>query len=172
MTRIATSIRMLFLGLAALGIPFTASATEFTWQDTTGAVHSLQEYHGQPLILHFWATWCPPCRAELPELALWRSSHPDVLIIPISLDENPHAAAQFLKKHKFDLSANRGTNRQAIQLGVRGLPSSFLVNENSEITRRFLGAQAWRNPVFSREILHQLKKEKPETSSILAENNL
>jgi len=161
---------MLFLGLAALGIPFTASAAEFTWQDTTGAVHSLQEHHGQPLMLHFWATWCPPCRAELPELTLWRSSHPDVLIIPVSLDEDSHAAAQFLKQHGLNLPANRSTNRQAIQLGVRGLPSSFLVNKNSEITRRFLGAQAWNNPAFSQGILHQLKKVEPETPPVLADN--
>ncbi len=164
MTQPTSSIHMLFICIAILCMPLGASAAELEWHDSSGALHSLKEYDGQPLMLHFWATWCPPCRAELPELAIWRSTHPEAVIIPISLDENPSTVVQFLKQNGLDLPANIGTNQQAIQLGVRGLPSSFLVAGNGKITRRFLGAQAWTDPAFSRKILRALKKASPQNA--------
>jgi len=150
-------IRFLIIILAGLSIPLTAFAADFQWQDSKGETHSLKDYHGQPLLLHFWATWCPPCRSELPELVEWRRQHPEVIFIPISLDENPAAARQYLQQYQLELTDNRGDNREAMQLGVRGLPSTFVIAGDSEIKLRLLGAQPWGDEAFSSALLEGLR---------------
>jgi len=149
-------LRVLFLILAGLIMPLTATAADFHWQDARGASHSLKEYAGQPLILHFWATWCPPCRAELPQLAAWKKEHPNITMLPVSLDEQPDVAIAYLKSQGISLPANTGDTGAAMQLGVRGLPSTFIIAANGEIEQRYIGAQSWRNHAFSDIILDKL----------------
>jgi len=151
--------RILLLILAALTTLQTASAVDFQWQDGKGANHSLKDYDGRPLLLHFWASWCPPCRSELPELAAWRRQHPDIVLIPVSLDENPVTARQYLQQHQLQLAANTSDERMAMQLGVRGLPSTFVIAGNGEVKRRLLGAQGWGDEAFSSSLLEELTNQ-------------
>jgi len=134
-------------------------AAEFQWIDDSGAPHSLSEYKGQPLLLHFWASWCPPCRSELPELVAWRRQHPEVVLIPVSLDESPATGRQYLQQHQLQLAANSGDERMAMQLGVRGLPSTLVIAGNGEVKRRLLGAQAWGDETFSSSLLEELTNQ-------------
>ena len=149
-------IRFLLIILAALSMPLTAFSADFQWQDIKGESHSLKDHDGQPLLLHFWASWCPPCLSELPELVEWRRQHPDVVFIPVSLDKNPAVARQYLQQHQLQMAANSGDNREAMQLGVRGLPSTFMVAGDSEIRLRLLGAQPWGDEAFSSALLEKL----------------
>lgn len=64
-------------------------APDFTLPDLQGASWTLSEHTGdQPVVLNFWATWCGPCRAEIPEFNRFAQSHPDVEVVGISVDRN------------------------------------------------------------------------------------
>ena len=76
---------MLLLLLLAPGI---ATADSFRWVDDGGKLHSLEEYRDKAVIVHIWATWCSPCRSEMPELSAWLQAHPDVIFLPVSVDES------------------------------------------------------------------------------------
>ena len=76
-----------------------ARAPEFTLPDLKQQIFHLADFHGQVIVLAFWATWCPPCRAEMPTFTnLQRKlSAKGVMVIPVAVDE-PAKASNFLKK--------------------------------------------------------------------------
>ncbi len=137
-----------------------AHAVQYSWYDGKGVAHSLREFSGKPVILHFWASWCGPCRKELPELAVWRAQHLDVPFVAISLDQNVADARNYLNQQHLPFPLLVGSMNDAMQLGIRGLPTTLIINKNGEITQRLLGSQPWGNAEFSREILMAMEPQK------------
>jgi len=133
-----------------------AHAVQYEWYDGKGAAHSLKEFQGKPVILHFWATWCTPCRKELPELAAWRAQHPKVPFAAISLDQSISDAGNYLNQQHLPFPALVGNMNSAMQLGVRGLPTTIIIGKDGKIRQRLLGAQSWGNGEFSRAILSKV----------------
>jgi len=144
-----------FLAALFLAAP-PAQAVQYEWYDGKGVAHSLREFSGKPVILHFWASWCGPCKRELPELAVWRARHPDVPFAAISLDRNMADAKAYLNQHRLPFAALVGDMSGAMQLGVRGLPTTIVIGEDGKIRQRLLGSQPWQNEEFSREILSEV----------------
>jgi len=130
-----------------------AHAAQYKWHDNNGVTHSLKEFSGEPIILHFWASWCAPCRKELPELAIWRAQHPKAAFAAISLDQNLADARNYLNQQHLPFPPLVGNMNEAMQLGVRGLPTTIVIGEDGKIRQRLLGIQSWENDAFSRDIL-------------------
>jgi len=135
-----------------------AQATELQWLDHGGKMHSLEEYKGKAVLVHFWASWCGPCRHEMPLLTAWLKKHPDVTIIPVSLDDNMEDAQHFLSENHFDLPAQLTDSSQAMALGARGLPTTLLLAADGSITARQIGALPWDEKEFSDTVLGMLKE--------------
>ena len=72
----------------------------FTLKSVEGERYNLSELKGRTVVLNFWATWCGPCRFELPFLARWATSHPDVLVLGIAVDRELESVRAFLNKKK------------------------------------------------------------------------
>lgn len=110
-----------------------------------GKQHSLQEWTNKPLLLNFWATWCTPCRKEMPELALWQNefSGQNLQIIGIAIDE-ADSVKQFLKtvpvNYPILLAPDTGTQLSFTlgnQMGV--LPFSVFVDPDGLVTETHIG---------------------------------
>ena len=142
--------------LSCAAIP--AQAVELQWMDDSGSIHSLQEYQGKAVLVHFWASWCGPCRHEMPQLTSWLKQHPDITIIPISLDSSMADAKSFLQDNHFDLAAQLTDSSQAMRLGARGLPTTLVISANGDIAGRQIGALPWEDQEFSNTILGMLKQ--------------
>lgn len=120
--------------------PFTPTkAPAITGETITGEPFDLADYEGKPIILNFWASWCGPCRREIPAIAAFAKSHPEIQVLGVDyLDEVPDAAA-FAK-------ANGATWPSVVDDGpigsrykVPGLPTTFLINSQGQIVERILG---------------------------------
>jgi cytochrome c biogenesis protein CcmG/thiol:disulfide interchange protein DsbE len=103
---------------------------------------SLQSLRGRAVFLNFWASWCPPCRAEANDLeAAWRKvkGH-DVVYIGIALQDTDENARAFLKE--FDITYPNGRDdggKIAVDYGVWGIPESFFIDPQGRITYKHTG---------------------------------
>lgn len=123
-----------------------SAAPDFTIADGTRSV-SLSQFRGKPVVLNFWATWCPPCIQEMPSLvALQKQLGNTVTILAVSEDDDDSAYKQFVKDHNIDLLTVRDTKHSNELYGTFKFPETFVIDSNGTIVRKFIGAADWTSP--------------------------
>lgn len=126
-----------------------SKAPDFTLKDMNGKIVSLSAFKGKVVLLNFFATWCPPCRAEMPAFnKLYRALKQRGLeVIAISSDRSINDIKDFLEKNKVDFpvlfDADHAANKQ---YRVFSLPTTFLINKNGLIVEKFYGEYDWTEP--------------------------
>jgi len=121
-------------------------AYDFTLQDLDGNSHTLSDFRGQPVIINFWATWCAPCRIEMPELqaAFERYQDDGLVILALDNDESPDAVRDFFYD-EMDLTftplLDDGAEVSDLY-SVFNFPSTYFINAAGEITAIHLGPMA------------------------------
>jgi peroxiredoxin len=144
----------LFL-LLALALPAAAqplkewkggAAPAFELEDVDGKLHRLSDYRGKVVLLNFWATWCGPCREEMPSMEALRASlqgRPFV-VLAINVGEGARVARGFGDKMslQFPLLLDRDT-KTSKAWGARILPASFVLGPDGRIRYSYLGAIDW-----------------------------
>jgi cytochrome c biogenesis protein CcmG/thiol:disulfide interchange protein DsbE len=95
------------------------------------------------VFINFWATWCPPCKAELPDLVELQSKHGGerFTVIGVSLDQTGvDAVREFVRERGLNFPILMGNEDVVVQYGnFRGIPTSFLLNAQHELARRYTG---------------------------------
>ena len=108
---------------------------------------NLSKLKGKVVLVHFWATWCPPCVEELPELnAFWAKfkSNPDIQLYTISVDDSWQAIDDFRKKTPFDLPLYRDPKAAtAHKFGTTKFPETYIANRNGRILYHLAEAIDW-----------------------------
>lgn len=125
------------------GEPKGQSAPEFVLKDLNGKTVKLSDYKGKAVILNFWATWCPPCKTEIPwfeDLAeKYRGQGLEVIGVAMD-DSSEEDIAKFAKDMKMNYTVLFGKEEIADSYGgVQGLPTTFYIDRNGKITERVLG---------------------------------
>jgi thiol-disulfide isomerase/thioredoxin len=119
-----------------------AAAFSLTALGQPGQQVSLSQYAGKPVIVNFWASWCPPCQQETPLLASWyKQQHGHVVLL--GLDENDNATNALTFAHAKGVSYPIGFDPNvtvASAYGVDGLPQTFFLNAQHRIVDHVLGA--------------------------------
>lgn len=125
--------RIVLLGFL-LGLPLASVAADFTLEDMQGKTHHLSDYRGKWVLVNFWATWCPPCLNELPELNALSRAHQDVVVIGIAMEyATGKLVADFASKHHIAYPVVLGNRKIAAQIGDPDvLPTSYLYDPSGE----------------------------------------
>jgi len=154
-------MKKILLGIfASIFLLTSAQAADFKWMDDKGQLYSLSEaYKGQPIVVHFWASWCPPCVAEMPEMAAWLKEHPSVKVLPVSLDNDLETAKAFLQQHHIALPALLTDSSQSGRMGVRGLPTTILIDQHGKVLTGRIGMQDWQQKTWTDQILAMFSKQ-------------
>ena len=124
-----------------------APALELT--DLEGATHRLADYRGKVVLVNFWATWCEPCRAEMPSLERLRATLAgrNFEILAVNVGQSARVAGDFAARLpvRFTILLDRdgGTTRS---WGARVLPASFLIGPDGAIRYSYLGELDWSSP--------------------------
>jgi thiol-disulfide isomerase/thioredoxin len=119
-----------------------APVGNITMKDIDGRSISPSDWNGKVVIVNFWATWCPPCRAEIPDLVALQNKYRDhLVIIGISDDDDPpEAVKKWAAEHKmnYPIVMNSPELRKTFP-GVTALPTSFIVDRQSRVAMRHVG---------------------------------
>ena len=118
-------------------------APELTLTDVDGNTVSLKDYRGQWMLVNNWATWCPPCRAEMPELNSYYLAHKDdgFILIGISAGDPPAQVAQFVEAFGIEFPMWIDLQNESLRAFQRNsLPNSFIIDPQGNIRMTWTGA--------------------------------
>ena len=117
-------------------------APDFSRADLAGKSIKLADYRGKLVLLNFWATWCGPCREEMPAFSNWQLEYgaTGLQIIGVSMDDDATEVKAFLAKHPVVYPIVMGDAKLGESFGgVLGLPTSYLIDPHGRIVARFQG---------------------------------
>jgi cytochrome c biogenesis protein CcmG, thiol:disulfide interchange protein DsbE len=121
-------------------------APDFTLVDGTRRV-KLSDYRGKVVVLNFWASWCPPCIQEIPDLNQLQRDMPQLVVLAVDQDEDPDLYHQFLSEHRVDFLTIRDPQRNLHTIyGTKQIPESYVIDRTGHIQRKFISAQSWTSP--------------------------
>jgi len=126
------------------------NAPDFVSENLHGGNNSLADYKGKVVLLNFWATWCMPCRAEMPGMeTLWQKyKEQGLVVVAVSNDEGSKARVETFSK-LLDLSFPilldpKGEVNDLYK--VSSMPTSFLIDGSGKIISRIVGTEEWSSP--------------------------
>jgi len=144
---------------AAIGKP----APDFTLKTVDGRTVTLSSLRGKLVLVNFWATWCPPCREEMPSMEeLYRNYAPGGLeLLAINIEEDgPQVLPEFLKEHPHTFPVLCDTAQSvSVRYGVYQFPETFIVDRNGIIIDKVIGAIDWTAPKVLTELSRMLKEQ-------------
>ena len=127
------------------------AAPGFTLPDMDGEMHALDDFRGKVVMLNFWATWCPPCRREMPSMQrLYEKYHERGLaVIAVNQFEDPDLVFEFTGRLSleptFPILFDR-ESRVSEQYRVKGLPTTYLLDKAGRIHFRAIGGREFDHP--------------------------
>lgn len=117
-------------------------AYEFEAEDMDGNLVKLSDYRGKKVFLNFWASWCPPCKVEMPHLKEFSITQDDVVVLGVNVttSETDLANAQmFLDEFDVDYTNLYGTQKMFNLYRVQSLPTSYIIDSQGMIQERIVG---------------------------------
>lgn len=138
-------------------------APPFELKDINGRKSALSEYRGKVVLLNFWATWCEPCKSELPSLnniyAALKGK--GFVVLGVSVDTSAKTVRNFIRDEKivFPVLLDKDKDVYFDQYAIMGLPTSFLINHDGIIVEKIIGEKKWDSPDVRDKILRLLNRE-------------
>jgi peroxiredoxin len=136
------------------------AAQDFTVPLLQGSKFRLADQRGKAVLINFWATWCPPCREEMPALERLWHQHRDhgFMLIAVSLDADRGLVKPFVAEHQLTFPIGLDSKLEVANLyGIRALPATFVVDRHGQVTALALGPRPWDNDA-SHSLVEELTK--------------
>jgi len=118
------------------------SADEFKVTDLNGKLYSLSDYKGKWVLVNFWATWCPPCLEEIPDLLALEEKHKELIVIGVAMDyKSKKEILDFANDNLMDYPLVLGDDKTMLQFGnTEVLPTTNLYNPQGKLVKRYRGS--------------------------------
>jgi peroxiredoxin len=139
-----------------------APTPDFSLTDPEGKKISLKDFRGKTIFLNFWATWCEPCREEMPAMEKLYQEHKNnnFVVLAINVKDRRQEALAFVKELKLTYPIAFDPNAEVASLyGAWGLPTTYLIGPKGEGLARGWGPAEWYGPA-ARNLIKELLEEK------------
>jgi peroxiredoxin len=136
-------------------LPDQPEAPDFELVGPDAKVYRLADFKGQPLIVNFWATWCPPCRAEMPSMQrAWEQIEAEGIgMIAINVGEDTETVRAFLEQVPVSFPLPLDTDSKVTQRWpMRGLPTTFVVGPEGRLMYKATGEREWDDPALLEQV--------------------
>jgi peroxiredoxin len=130
-------------------------ASEFVLKDIDGKEYRLSQFRGKVVIVNFWATWCPPCREEMPSMdrAYEKLKKSGILILAINIGEDEDAIFKFTADYPVNFPLLMDQDSRVInQWPVTALPTTYVVDPKGHIVYRAIGSREWDDEVLLKKL--------------------
>ncbi|MEE9350951.1 MAG: TlpA disulfide reductase family protein [Thiotrichaceae bacterium] len=144
--------------ISVISKPFSAPDTAL--MDMDGVKRKLSDYRGKPVIVNFWATWCPPCRAELPSMNRAWSKVKDegIIMLAVNMGESEETIFPFTGDYPIDFTILLDEDGAfALDWKVKGLPTTYVVNPDGQVVYQAVGGREWDDKKIL-DVVRELKK--------------
>jgi len=134
-------------------------APDFKLLDADEKEHTLADYKGKPVIVNFWATWCPPCRKEIPSMnrAWHKIKDEDIAMVAINVGENADEVFAFTAEYPIDFTVLLDdVGKVSGMWPIQGLPTTFILDTEGNLVYQAIGGREWDED----KILDQVRKLK------------
>lgn len=140
------------------------SVPDFSLPDMDGELHTLQDYRGKVVLINFWATWCPPCRREMPALQELNNKLGDEAFAVLAINQWEDADHVFAYMGDLNVFPSfpilfDPESKVSAEFGVKGLPTSFLLDKQGRVVFRAVGGRAFDHPQVEQTIRRLLAAE-------------
>lgn len=122
--------------------PVLAGIDEISLRDLEGATHHIKDYRGKWVVVNYWATWCPPCLEEIPELIQFHDRHKenDAVVIGINMEQiGGDRLRQFVDDYLISYPVVVYSDPQQLVGNVTGLPTTYLIDPEGKVVGRRVG---------------------------------
>jgi thiol-disulfide isomerase/thioredoxin len=130
--------------------PASETLPHFMVQDVSGNTVDLQQFKGKKVFVNLWATWCPPCRAEMPSIEkLYQAADKEkTQFVMLSLDNNFESARKYVQDKKLDLPIFYPAADLPPLFTVNGIPTTFIFNEDGKLIAKREGSENYDTPSY------------------------
>ncbi|HXJ99656.1 MAG TPA: TlpA disulfide reductase family protein [Gelidibacter sp.] len=135
--------------------------TDYDWQlvDENGRLYNFSEAKGKVVLVNFWATWCPPCIAEMPSMEkLYKDYKDDVVFLLVS-NETQEVVSKFKQKNNYDFLVHASISPNPELLEVSSIPRTFILDQQGHIVIDKTGAADWNSDKVRKLLDDLLKSE-------------
>jgi thiol-disulfide isomerase/thioredoxin len=132
-----------------------------------GSTLTLGEFRGKVVFLNFWATWCPPCRVEMPSMERLHKEFKDqgLAMLAVDVQESPNEVARFMKQFRLSFPALLDLEGEVtLRYRVSGLPTTLLIDRSGRVVGAAVGPRNWASPEATALIRSLLDREEGQKS--------
>ncbi len=132
---------------------------DYQWRlsDLEGNQLQLEDFRGQVLFVNAWATWCPPCRAEMPSIEKLHANNTGVRLLAIT-NEEAGVVKEYIDSKEYSLPVYLAKSQNPVAFQSKGIPTTFIVNKAGQVVYQKTGAFDWNSKKI-RDFLAELLAE-------------
>lgn len=133
---------------------YQTTVDDYNWNliALDGSPYNFREAKGKVVFLNFWATWCPPCRAELPAIQNLYEAYMDRVEFVFVSNEDAQVISQFLEQKAYTIPSYQPKSRQPKEFSVSSIPATFILNKKGAIVLHKIGPADWDANSFKEEL--------------------